>query len=461
MMNRRAQEGQALLISMVTTVVLAGLGSTLLTSSQASTQEQQSIAAKVQRLSIAESALRAGVMDLSLGGSGNLGDEQNQVDFGGGRYYVVTTTEDEENYTVSAFGTYGSGTERVRAVVRRSRHVFHHAIFAGNESFDPDYVMDFGGRGDEADHIQGDVYSGNDINVWGDADLQGDLRAYGEVLGAEGYEGESQPGFDFSRVNYESSADVLVHREFSDHAYWSSDAAGGSAWQLSESNPAHIFRKNPTDRWEVGTTAKDDFFLEDPHEPVRVDSRSNGSDPYLITVNTSGETGPVRRLYYIDGNLWVHNWKTMSMAIATDSGASAQVTFVVRGNVYFSDNVFLQDPENSGVAFIAMKDPGEADSGNIYFGDPEFGTLEQMHAFMYAENNFYDNHLAADGSREVSIFGTMSAGNHVAISRTYRDHHSRLNVTMDERLRDGTIDLPGLPTQESILSYDVVSWMQF
>jgi hypothetical protein len=55
---------------------------------------------------------------------------------------------------------------------------------------------------------------------------------------------------------------------------------------------------------------------------------------------------------------------------------------------------------------IAIKDLGVRDSGNIYFGDPSFGTLERMDAFMYAENNFLDTNLSATGSARVTVTAT-------------------------------------------------------
>ena len=125
---------------------------------------------------------------------------------------------------------------------------------------------------------------------------------------------------------------------------------------------------------------------------------------------------------------------------------AAAATFVVKGNIYFSDNIFYNNTEKDGIAFIAMKDSKVKDSGNIYFGDPTFGTLEHMDAFMYAENNFYDNNLSASGSATVTVNGNMTAGNQVLINRDYGTQHSKLTVNFDDRLLTGDLRLPGLPT---------------
>jgi hypothetical protein len=181
---------------------------------------------------------------------------------------------------------------------------------------------------------------------------------------------------------------------------------------------------------------------------VNSDPQSDGAKPYPITLSgISGQPGPNgnNKVYFIDGNLWIHNRNTFSFEIQHDLAAGVQVTFVAKGNIYFSDNVFYQDAQKDGIAFIAMKDSAEADSGNIYFGDPLFGTLEQMHAFMYAENNFIDKNLSATGSAQVAVYGNMTAGNKVDIQRDFKGQHSKLTVNYDGRISSGDLSMPGLP----------------
>ena len=127
-----------------------------------------------------------------------------------------------------------------------------------------------------------------------------------------------------------------------------------------------------------------------------------------------------------------------------------RVTFVVKGNVYFGDDITLVNPVKDGMAFIAIEDPLEADSGNVYLGDPTWGTLEEIDAYIYAENDFYDNNLDADGSKKIEIKGNMTAGNHVLIDRDYVHpdgsvDHSKLEVEWDPRVANGKLKLPGLP----------------
>ena len=121
----------------------------------------------------------------------------------------------------------------------------------------------------------------------------------------------------------------------------------------------------------------------------------------------------------------------------------------------------MQDAAHSGVAFIAIKDAGVHDSGNVYFGDPTFGTLEEMHAFMYAENNFYDNNLSATGSARVKLVGNMTAGNQVNINRDVGTQHSKLTVNFDDRIATGALSMPGLPHSSGAdAAYAVTMWRE-
>ncbi len=87
------------------------------------------------------------------------------------------------------------------------------------------------------------------------------------------------------------------------------------------------------------------------------------------------------------------------------------------------------------------------DSGNVYFGDPVFGTLARMDAYCYAENNFYDSNLDESGSTELTINGVMSAGNQIVVDRDHDNgSHTKMTVNFDDRVELGTLELPGLPS---------------
>jgi len=450
----KTERGTAAVMAVVAMVVLLGLCGAALMISLRSNDERDSAIARHQALSAAQAGVAHALVRLDAGDGTAQGSPEEPLVFGGGSYWTETHfDEDSESYTISAYATVNGQQEAIQALVTGGRpDLYDHALFAGNTSNDPLYAMKLSGLGTQADRVVGDVYSGGAVDVLGDSSVVGTIRAEGEITGASGESGVHQPVPDIEAMDYPNTADFKVADLFAGASYVNDDA-GGRAWQVAESNPAHIFRVNPSDRAsDINATPKNDYFLEDPYEPVRLDSGMDGSNAYPISISgISGEPGPNgnHKVYFIDGNLWIHNKKTFSFKFAHNEANGVQITFVAKGNIYFSDNVFYSDPSVDGVAFIAMKDSAYEDSGNIYFGDPVFGTLEQMSAFMYAENNFYDTNLDAAGSAQVTVHGNMTAGNHVEINRDYGDQHSKLTVLHDDRISVGDLDMPGLPRTRS------------
>ena len=437
----------AALVVVVTLLVLCGavLGSAL------RSQRERGASIEGHRADLtADAGVAQAVTNLTSGDDGPIGTEEAPIGFGGGSYWATVADNGDESYTVVSTGNIGSEISRVEARLEStSGGIYHNAVFAGNDSGDGSYVLEMGGKADQADDIQGDVYSGGDFERWGDATIAGTVRATGTVTGTSGEEDASQPIPDLASMNYESTADFDVADLFASEQVWKEDGAGGYAYQVPEDNPGHIFRLNPSDRTSnTSSTEKDDYFLEDPYESVTTDSYQDGSDAYKFSLTgISGEPGPSSdgKVFFIDGNLWLHNRKSYSLGLHHDETDGVQITFVVKGNIYFADNLFYEDPDQDGIAFIAMEDENVADSGNIYFGDPTYGTLAQMYSFMYAENDFYDLNLDEDGSETVSLFGNMTAGNQVIIDRDYGDEHTKLTVDFDERIMNGALDMPGLP----------------
>ncbi len=463
-MRRRNQDGSALFMALVAVMVLMGFSGLMVTSSTMNTMEVTSSRDQIRRLHLSKAGVRRAILDLASNGTGSMGNEQEGVPFGSGSFWTFTADNGDGTFTITSHGQVQDRSRTIEAVVREADGVFSHAIFAGNSSEDPTYEMKFGGQGTQADLINGAVYSGQNLLVEGNATINGTVRASGEIQGTAGQEGVTLPVLDIQAMNYETNHDVNVAAEFSAFEQYKWDNAGGSAWQLPKDKQSHIFRKNPSDRrTEYRSTVKNDYFLEDPYEAVNVDRSQNGSDPFKISLTGGGQPGPYgnRKLYFIDGNLWIHNKKSYSFQLLFDQPEGLQVTFVVKGNIYISDNLFYNDPTKDGLALIAITDSEVEDSGNIYFGDPVYGTLQKMNAFMYAENTFYDNNLDAEGSALVELNGIMSAGNHVDINRDYGDSHSRLQVNFDERVSTGVLNLPSLPGEGgSRLRYTVLSWRE-
>jgi hypothetical protein len=464
--------GSALYMSLLCLLAVAGISAALVTSAVASKKENDSSVKRTKALYVAQAGVGQALVQLRAGAPVSMGTAGAPSDFAGGHFWGNVVDNHDNTYTVTSYGHDGQARRGIQAVITRSGGgIYQNAMFAGNSSGDPNYHMGFGGFGAQADAVTGDIYSGGGLAFVGTSTILGTPRAHGSITvqpgtilpGPDGTSPAPQtnvtePIPDIAGMNYPVNNDVNVANEFAAHSTYQNNASyGGRAWQLPQSNPAHIFRKNPTDRAAItGTTVKEDYFLEDPYQTFHSDPNSNGTDAPLIVLSPGGNN----KVYYIDGNLWIDNLSTMSFMIQSAGAGGTQITFVVKGNLYISDNIFMQNPANDGVAFIAIKDSAVHDSGNVYFGDPTFGTLEEMHAFIYAENNFYDNNLSATGSARVRLVGNMTAGNQVNINRDVGHQHSKLTVNFDDRIANGSLTLPGLPHSSGADAAYAVSMMR-
>jgi len=490
--TRTNRRGGATVAALLTVVVLMGITGAMLSITLGSNKERNAAGARLRAFTAANSAVAHTIANMDAGIDTGMDPVAaavgtvNTVDVSGmttkasalnakvekavklhdSTYWSNVVDNGDGTFTVNATGASSGVTQAIRVVVQeQTGGVFHNAVFAGNSDNDPLYTLDFGGSGGQADSITGDVFSGGSVLVSDDATITGMIRAGDSVVGAAGESNVSQPILNLDSMDYAATADYDVAAMFAvGGTSDSSSSAGGTAIQLPESSPAHIFRLNPDDRKsDIDGTVKNDYFLEDPYENARGQPMANGDNAYRITLSgTNGEPGESsnKKVFYIDGNLWIHNFKAYSLALYGTGADGVQVTFVVKGNIYMSDNLFYENAAKDGVAFIAMKDPAEKDSGNIYFGDPVFGTLEEMNAFMFAENNFLDSNLDASGSAVVKLNGNMTAGNQVLIERDYGSSHTKMDVTFDDRVSTGVLELPGLP---SVLldegnGFQILSW---
>jgi len=465
--KQRSERGTAVLLAIVATIVLAGMAVSMVAVSGAYQHENEASSRRLRALYTAEAGVAENLAAQRRGVLQSFGDYKTPLHFSGGGYYSTVVDNGDGTTTVTSIASVEGESIGLEAVIlKQGEGVFASALFAGNSAGDALYDMKFGGKAVQADLVTGNVYSGGNIKVTGDAKITGSARAGGAISGLTGgTTGKKLPIPDIAGMKYETNNDFNVKSLFATATFKSASSLGGKAWQLPETSPAHIFRKNPDDRTaNTSTTVKDDYFLEDPYETVNNSTTVDAGHGTHITLSGVGGkpgTSGTKKVYYIDGNLWIHNNNIFSFTLFNSGTEGAQATFVVKGNIYFSDNIIYNNPNKDGIAFIAMKDKAVTDSGNIYFGDPSFGTLERMDAFMYAENNFQDNNLSATGSAKVTVNGNMTAGNQVNINRDYGKQHSKLTVNYDNRILAGTLTLPGLPAQSGAApTWSVMSWRQ-
>lgn len=448
----RRRRGTALVAALACSLTIAAIAIAMATVSAANHRDNEATRLHAEQKLVAEAGLSSAFANLVARGTGNLGTSVAPVRWGQGSFFTTCVRNADGTLTLTSAGRSGGGTRTLRAVLReRIRNPFFGAMFAGNSSGDPSYSLTLGGTGAQADSVTGgDIYSGGNVTVEGGAKVDGTIHAAGTITGASGMSGASEPAPDLVGAHYEANHDVDVASVFGAKGTYKLNAAlGGSAYQVAQDEPAHIFRKNPSDRTTLtASTAKDDYFLEDPYQPVSADPSLNANKATQIVLSgMGGAPGPNGngKVYFIDGNLWIHNLMLYSFAFDKGDSTGVQITIVVKGNIYISDNILMQHPKKDGIALIAVKDGSVGDSGNIYFGDTSFGTLEEMDAFMYAEGNFFDSNLGTTGSSTVAVRGMMSAGNQVAIDHGTGALRTKLDIQFDPRVRDRDLSLPGLP----------------
>ena len=408
----------------------------------------------------------------------------------GGSYNVVvadSTTNAILGSTImiTSFGHFKEAQKGIEVVMGPAdmHPLFYHAIYAGNfDEYDPDVdsqawtsQLALGGTGFSADIINGDIFFNGNVNVGGSAQVNGSIEAGGIASGnaptegaTGGVEYEAPP--DLAGMNYETLADFYV--------------GAGSPWNsfgyLPSSDPRHIFVNDFRD--DLGgasgfTFDNPNYFFGDPHET---------SDLTRISVSTAGNN----RTYFIDGNLWIEPQGTVSQLVNSPTGGT-HITIVVRGNIYFCDELRYSNPDLDGIAFIAMSDgesytdenhnnqydsgepllrdngdglyDGNAEgSGNVCFGDPNGGPLGNISGFIYAENNFQDHVLDGTGSTPLpfGVTGLLSAGNLFQVNRDYSGGHARMTINYDNRLETGLLNLPGLPRARGNGALVVFSWRE-
>lgn len=538
---------------------------------------------------LARSGLERAIVEIQRDTAGYNGTSIQEIE--SRRVYLVDPPVRQNNrFQLVSTGVAGGIAQQMRMGVFYEEGfsaVFDKAIYAGNVPPDPidqlnpppendTYRFEFGGEGGDQDFVSGDIYSGNDVDVGGDAniapsveemytdangngaydrgdylslDINGngvydpdvvetyedangngiydDGEVYDDINGndmydesesfvdsdadgvfdlpepfvdtngndrydygieatgdvnypaapdAEGGDSEMRPP-DIAAMDYAHVADIDVAARFADK----------DSGVLPEEDAAHIFVKNPRDGREDivdqefmlngQSVNPDDFFLEDPYEAVSVGDPDSVHEATQITL-AGGADGRSEegnnKVYFIDGNLYLHNRHTYTFQMEDAAKEGMGVTFVVRGNIVLSDNFYYGNMNTDQVAFIAMTredDPKGEISGNIYIGDEDFGTIAHLQSLLYAQNNFYDQNLDEEGSQHFDIYGTMTAGNQVRINRDYvipahyewrrirrrwvrvwvdeEARHSSMDIAFDDRYVDGPNGrerlVPGLP----------------
>jgi hypothetical protein len=441
---------------------------------------------------------------------------------------IAETTLGEANYQVDLYldedppyaiatGTSGLEVKKVKAQLSFLSPPYERAVYAGNASGGT-WEFSLRGEGDPVptggwwsdreiggkDIVNGNVYVNGDAAMYGESsvnpspqgDFNGDIESTGqaEILDSATVSGSvtesaavrthpSLAEMDYSVNNTHNVSQIFA------------DAGIDSGYLPSGNELYNIMVKNPSGRSsECSTTSGDDYFLE----PASVSN--NGADKK--DAKTPLDLGE-NRVYYVDGDVWVHSPQTYGFLV------EGKVTIVATGDIHISDNIKYAD-DQSLLGLIALgKYDGSGQlvsGGNIYFGDPQFGTMYTVSGLMFAANDFlYNTDSVTGGSEEpetgFSVFGNLNALNQVVINRDWYDdgstgqarpayfdpaagddgegewvdletgealtstevdslRHYQMIVTYDDRVKTNETQPPGLPRGDSDIFGGLMNWQE-
>lgn len=500
------KKGVALLMVLIVMMIFIIIGLAVL-----SLSDQESILGRIDNdknkaFYLAEAGLAKMSEKLQVPITGNL----NTVLTGtleGGSYSVSIDTNHSPCYVV-ATGTSGRIQKTVRVQATFLAPPYENAVWSLNKSGATNNFQLRGtgnptttGSGNQGgkDIINGDLFitgnaylydqsaigaapTPNTYNLPGDLDATGSIyqAASASVAGSKNANATPPAGFNLTDMDYANNNTYNVSQVFS--------AAGVSSGYLPSGNAIKdVFVKNPSDRAAecASTSGVDDYFFE-PSTGFIGGSWNTAPTPLHAGNNV---------VYYVDGDVWVDS-KNGTYGFTMDGKA----TIVATGNIHISDNLVYANT-SSALGLVALgkyDNSGNLTSGgNIYFGDPTYGTLYQFSGMMFAANNFSYNMtttgaMSAEPSSGFIINGSFAAMNQVSIVRDWYTsgttakpavynpstskwvdastgtaltstqiaqlRHYQMIVNYDERVRNSDTRPPGLPRGGTKIFSGFSSW---
>jgi hypothetical protein len=186
--NRR---GTALVAVVVGTVGVAMLSLALITLSSSAANVQRRSREERGALYVAEAGIADALCSFECGGTGDLGRENERVDFGGSSYWVDAENNGDGTFSIISTGIEGHGGSRVELVVEPSTKSFHRWGAFGDEALGmgAHAMVDSydSSKGSYADQALGGVAASN-----GSTGSNADVTLQGHSLVA----GDCRPGVD-------------------------------------------------------------------------------------------------------------------------------------------------------------------------------------------------------------------------------------------------------------------------
>ena len=350
-----------------------------------------------------------------------------------GDFSVVLDTNDNPCYAIST-GISGMVQKKIRVQVNFLAAPFENAIYAMNSTGGSwalqlrgtgNPVASRGGEKGGKDIISGNIVMDGDVYMFEESrvnpapkpntyGLRGDVGATGgiNVLGSAVISGARNPNAEEPDPIDVVAMDYAQNNTHDIAAIFQRDSTNSTT--LPTSHPLRdVFAKNPDNRSkECASTTGDDYFLE----PVNVSS-SGGDQKSAPTPLHLGSN----RIYYVDGNVWIHN--NTSYGFTVDGIA----TIVATGDIHICDNIKYKDSQ-SALGLVALgkyDDSGNLISGgNIYFGDPRYGTMYTIAGLMFSANDFLYNadtvtNKPAEPTTGFMVNGSFAAMNKVIVERDW------------------------------------------
>ncbi|MHC4241467.1 MAG: hypothetical protein ACYS3N_02370 [Planctomycetota bacterium] len=351
---------------------------------------------------------------------------------GGANYKVDLDLNADPPFAIST-GTAGMEVKKIKVEISYLAPPFEHAVYGGNMTGDK-WMFSLRGQGDPKvlgmsgrevggrDIVNGNIFANGDATLYeessvnpsplgnfnGDMDSTGsaDILDSATVSGTVTENAPAKSPLSLVDMNYAVNNTHDVGQIFAD--------AGVDAGYLPSNNELYdVMVKNPSNRsGECASTTGDDYFLE----PSQVDNFGAQYKDARTPLNV-GEN----RIYYVDGDVWIHSPRTYGFLV------EGQVTIVATGDIHISDNIKYANGESLlGLVALGQYDgSGQLVSGgNIFFGDPRFGTMSTASALMFASDSFLYNTDAisrstAEPTSGITIYGNLTALNQVSIERDW------------------------------------------
>ncbi len=475
----KSEKGIVLAVVVVFICILTILGFSVLSVANSEIILTQKAANKTKAFYLAEAGLGIFAARLSNGVLGSI----EETALGEGSYQLVFYSDANEPYAI-ATGTVGGQEKSIRVTVSYLAPPYEWGIYAGNADGTP-WTLMLRGQGDPQpkgdplgaevggrDIINGNIFVNGDVALYEGSsvnpapfpntyELNGDVNSTGSVTVSptatvsgvitEGSAPQSSP--DLVGMNYAVNNTHNVGQIFADE--------GISEGYLPSGHELYnVVVKNPPTRLaECASTAGDDFFLE-PRNVTGGGGQKDATTPLHL-----GDS----RVYYVDGNVWVHHPSTYGFLV------DGKVTIVATGDIHISDNLKYGDSESLlGLVALGQYDGGGQllSGGNIYFGDPRFGTMYTASALMFAADSFlYNTDAVTHGTKEpetgFSVYGNFTALNQVTVHRdwydkdeTGQDRAAYFDTTQDQWVDadNGTVltsaEINTLRHYQMILNYD-------